>query len=161
MDTKIACIGLGANLGDRLAALESAVRALDAHPEIRVERIARVYDTAPVGPEQPRYLNSAVRVRTTLEPLALLDVMLDIERAHGRDRSRETRFGPRTLDLDLLYVTGYELTSERLTVPHPRVHERAFALVPMLEVLPEAHARYAAAYAALGPLAGGVPMEAW
>jgi 2-amino-4-hydroxy-6-hydroxymethyldihydropteridine diphosphokinase len=161
MDTKIACIGLGANLGDRHAALRAAVRALDAHPEIRVSRVARVYDTAPIGPEQPRYLNSAVRVQTSLEPLPLLEVMLDIERAHGRDRSRETRFGPRTLDLDLLYVLEVTLDTERLTVPHPRLHERAFALVPMLEVLPEAHARYAVAYAALGRLEGGVPMDAW
>src|SRR5690349_13475767 len=77
----IACIGLGANLGDMLATLRSAVRALDAHAHIHVERVARVYDTAPIGPEQPRYLNSALRVRTTLSPYALLDELLAIEKA--------------------------------------------------------------------------------
>lgn len=137
-----ACLGLGANLGDRIGTLRAAIVALARAEGVVVERCARVYDTAPIGPEQPRYLNSAVRVRVSIPPLALLDTMLDIERAHGRDRSRETRFGPRTLDLDVLYIVGAEVSHPRLTVPHPRLVERAFALSPLLEVMPEARAVY-------------------
>ena len=148
-----ACLGLGANLGDRIATLRAAVVALKSTDGIVVERTARVYDTAPIGPVQPRYLNSAVRVAVSLEPLELLDAILDIERTHGRDRSRETRFGPRTLDLDVLYIVDVEVSHARLTVPHPRLRDRAFALAPLLDVMPEAHATYASDYARLTPLA--------
>jgi 2-amino-4-hydroxy-6-hydroxymethyldihydropteridine diphosphokinase len=153
MEPYHACLGLGANLGDRIATLRAAVAALRRTHGIVVEETARVYDTAPIGPEQPRYLNSAVRVSVSLEPLDLLDAILEIERAYGRDRSRETRFGPRTLDLDVLYIVGAELSHPRLTVPHPRLVDRAFALAPLLDVMPEAHATYAPLYARLCPLA--------
>lgn len=153
----VACVGLGANLGDRLATLRAAARDLARTPGVQILARASVYDTAPIGPAQPRFLNSALRVASELDPHALLDRLLEIERAHGRERAHETRFGPRTLDLDFLYAVGVTVATPRLTVPHPRVHERAFALVPMLEIMPEARATLSAALAALPPLGAGAP----
>ena len=108
-------VGLGANLGDRLTTLASAVRAL-AHEGV-VLRLSSVYETQAVGPPQPDYLNAAILLGSTLPPLELLGALLTIERAHGRER-RE-RWGPRTLDLDLLYSPGLELNDPVLTLPHP------------------------------------------
>lgn len=150
----IAGIGLGANLGDRAATLESAVARLAEIPGVIVERTSPIYETAPVGPPQPSYLNAAVRVRTTLAPEALLDVLLAIEAAHGR--VRRERWGPRTLDLDILVLgdpTTLELrpwSSPRLTVPHPHLLERAFALGPLLDVFPELEATWGPTLRALG-----------
>ena len=127
-------VGLGANLGDRLTTLASAVRAL-AHEGV-VLRLSSVYETQAVGPPQPDYLNAAILLGSTLPPLELLGALLTIERAHGRER-RE-RWGPRTLDLDLLYSPGLELNDPVLTLPHPELHCRPFALVPLLDVLPDA-----------------------
>jgi len=137
-------IGLGANLGDRLAMLRSAVVALGAHG--RVTRVSSVYLTAAVGPPQPDYLNAAVLLQCGLSPRALLAELLEIERRHGRER-RE-RWGPRTLDLDLLLSPGLSVEEPGLTVPHPELSRRAFALVPLLEVLPDARDEHSgAAYA--------------
>lgn len=150
----IAGIGLGANLGDRGATLESAVARLAATAGVVVERTSPVYETAPVGPPQPSYLNAAVRARTSLEPEALLDALLAIEAAHGR--VRRERWGPRTLDLDVLVLcepTTLALrpwSSARLTVPHPHLLERAFALAPLLDVIPELEGAWGAALEALG-----------
>lgn len=97
-----------------------------------------VYETAPVGPPQPDYLNAAVLCETALEPLALFDVMLEIERGLGRVRAE--KWGPRTIDLDLLFIEGRSVDDDpRLVVPHPHLLERAFALLPLLDVLPDAH----------------------
>ncbi len=127
-------IGLGANLGDRLLALKSAVLALEGHG--RLWGVSDLYEAAPVGPPQPDYLNAAVLLESPLLPQDLLAELLAIERAHGRER--RGRWGPRTLDLDLLYSPGLVLAEPGLTLPHPELVRRAFALVPLLDVVPEA-----------------------
>ncbi len=130
-----AVVGLGANVGDRMATMRAAARHLSS--VARVEKLSRVYDTAPVGgPPQPHFLNAAALVVYAGEPLALLDALLAIEARFGRVRVE--RWGPRALDLDLLWIDGVAIDSPRLVVPHPRLHERAFALVPLLEVAPDA-----------------------
>jgi 2-amino-4-hydroxy-6-hydroxymethyldihydropteridine diphosphokinase len=130
-----AVVGFGANLGDRLPAMRSALAALAT--VARVERTSHVYETAPVGPPQPAYLNAAVLLAWEGSAEALLDALLAIEAAHGRVRGAE-RLGPRTLDLDVLWIEGLAVDGERLVVPHPRLRERAFAVVPLLEVAPDA-----------------------
>jgi 2-amino-4-hydroxy-6-hydroxymethyldihydropteridine diphosphokinase len=127
-------IGLGANLGDRLGTLQSAVLALGAHGI--VVRLSHLYETAAVGPPQPDYLNAAALVESSLAPRVLLGELLDIERGHGRERRQ--RWGPRTLDLDLLHSPRMSLSEPGLTLPHPELSQRAFALVPLLDVLPDA-----------------------
>jgi 2-amino-4-hydroxy-6-hydroxymethyldihydropteridine diphosphokinase len=130
-------VGLGANLGDRLATLRAAAGALAGSPEIAVLARSSVWETAPVGgPPQPDYLNAALLVRTGLEPADLLAVLLGVERRFGRVRT--VRDAPRTLDLDLLWMEGEALRTPELEVPHPRLRERAFALAPLVEVLPDA-----------------------
>jgi 2-amino-4-hydroxy-6-hydroxymethyldihydropteridine diphosphokinase len=131
-----AVVGFGANLGDRLGTMRAALRALAARAH--VERTSHVYATAPVGgPAQPEYLNAAVLVVWPESAEALLEALLAIEAGLGRIRGGE-RFGPRTIDLDVLWVEGLAVDGPKLTVPHPRLNERAFALVPMLEVAPDA-----------------------
>ncbi|MAY73936.1 MAG: 2-amino-4-hydroxy-6-hydroxymethyldihydropteridine diphosphokinase [Phycisphaerae bacterium] len=133
-----AWIGLGANLGDRRGSLEAAVAAIDRLPETRVDQVSTFIETPPVGPiEQPTYLNGVVRIRTTIDAVSLLGCLLTIERRHGRDRSRESRWGPRTLDLDLLMYHDFVLASDDLTIPHPRMHERLFVLAPLAEIDPD------------------------
>ena len=127
-------IGLGSNLGDRAEILRRAVVELAALGELR--GVSALYETEPVGPPQPTYLNAAVRLVTALDLPRLLDALLAIERRLGRER-RE-RWGPRTLDLDILWACSGVFESEALTVPHPRLNERAFALLPLLDVTPEA-----------------------
>ena len=144
-------VGLGANLGDRIATLKSAVLGLEACGTVR--GISSLYETAPIGPAQPDYLNAAVLLESTLAPGQLLRELLVLERAHGRER-RE-RWGPRTLDLDLLYSPSLVLSQVDLTLPHPELVQRAFALTPLLDVAPAAidphsGARYADLLSALG-----------
>lgn len=130
-------LGLGSNVGDRVETLHSAVYALDDAEGIRVIDVSGVYETEPWGPvEQERFLNCVVRARTSLDPHALLDECQLTERAFGRDRDSERRWGPRTLDIDLLLYGDEEIDTARLTVPHPRIAERAFVLVPLVEVFP-------------------------
>ena len=128
-------IGLGANLGDRRATLREAAA--------RIERLAPIlarsglWETAPVGgPEQPDFLNAALLIEWTRAPIELLDELMAIEADLGR--VREIPNGPRTIDLDVLWIDGLAVNEPRLVVPHPRVHLRAFALAPMLEVAPGA-----------------------
>jgi 2-amino-4-hydroxy-6-hydroxymethyldihydropteridine diphosphokinase len=130
-----AFVGIGSNLGDREAHLRRAIELLSAEAGIEVAAVSEIRETEPVGPvEQGPYLNGAVRVETDLEPSELLKRLLDIEQRMGR--VRRERFGPRTVDLDLL-VYGDETVDERgLTVPHPRLHERRFALEPLAELDP-------------------------
>lgn len=132
-----AVVGLGSNLGDRKATLTAAVGAIAALPGTRVLATSAFRETAPVGPvPQGDFVNAAVLVETRLPPRALLDALLAIEAEHGR--VREVRWGPRTLDLDLL-LFGDEIVDEPgLTVPHPELARRAFALEPLLEVWPDA-----------------------
>jgi 2-amino-4-hydroxy-6-hydroxymethyldihydropteridine diphosphokinase len=132
-----AYIGLGANLGEPEEAIRRALSLLAAVPGLEVTAVSRLRETVPVGYlDQPRFLNGAARVETVLGPQALLTVLLEVERELGRVRGGP-RFGPRTIDLDpLLY--GDQLVDEPgLTVPHPRLHERRFALEPLAELDPE------------------------
>lgn len=131
-----AYIALGSNLGDREALLREALQRLHAREGIVVDRLSNVYETDPVGyTDQPRFLNMAAALTTERQPLDLLREMLEVERELGR--VRDIRFGPRTIDLDLLLMDGAELATKELTLPHPRMMERAFVLVPLLEVLDE------------------------
>jgi 2-amino-4-hydroxy-6-hydroxymethyldihydropteridine diphosphokinase len=130
-----AYVGLGSNLGDRAAYLLLGLSALSRLPKTHLLRLSPVYETNPVGPPQPPYLNMVAELETELSPKGLLAEMLRIEKALGRER-RE-RWGPRTLDLDLLLYGDLVLEEAGLSVPHPRLHERAFVLVPLLDLLPE------------------------
>jgi 2-amino-4-hydroxy-6-hydroxymethyldihydropteridine diphosphokinase len=128
-----AYISLGSNLGDSLRTLRQAVVALGGLGA--VVAASSVYETDPVGlTEQPAFLNAVVELDTTLEPLPLLDALLAIEADSGRERG--IRFGPRTLDLDLIWYDGLQLESDRLTLPHPRAHEREFVLRPLADIAP-------------------------
>jgi len=129
-----AYVGLGSNLGDRAAYLLAGLSALSRLPETRLLRLSPVYETDPVGPPQPLYLNLVAELETGLPPRVLLSEMLRIEERLGRERKE--RFGPRTLDLDLLLYGDLVLEEEGLRVPHPRLHQRAFVLVPLLDLLP-------------------------
>lgn len=138
----LAWVALGSNLGDRDAHLWRARRWLDALPGVRVQRASPFLRTAPVGPPQPDYLNAVARLVVHHGPLALLDALLTLERAAGRVRRPGERWGPRTLDLDLLHMTdplGAPLTlaHPRLTLPHPRLEERRFVLAPLCQIDPE------------------------
>lgn len=131
-----AYVALGANLGDPKATVLAAFAALANLPESRVARCSSLYRTAPVGIlSQPDFVNAVALLETTLAPEALLDALLDIEARFGR--IRRERNGPRTLDLDLLLYDDIELDLPRLTLPHPRLHLRAFVLLPLAEVAPE------------------------
>ena len=131
-----AYVALGANLGNPTAAVLAALAALANLPESRVARCSSLYRTAPVGIlSQPDFVNAVAVLETTLAPEALLDALLDIEARFGR--VRRERNGPRTLDLDLLLYDDIELDLPRLTLPHPRLHLRAFVLLPLAEVAPD------------------------
>jgi 2-amino-4-hydroxy-6-hydroxymethyldihydropteridine diphosphokinase len=131
----IAYIGLGANLGDRQGSLKRALKKLDNPPTIKVIRVSALYETAPVGvTDQPEFLNAVAAVETTLPPRELLDVLLHLENQMGRVRT--LRWGPRVIDLDLLLYGDAQVALVGLTVPHPRLRERAFVLVPLAEIAP-------------------------
>lgn len=132
----VAYVGLGSNQGDRRALLERAVSRLAAEPGLRLLASSRLIETAPVGgPPQRRYLNGACALETTLEPSALLAVLQRIESDLGRTRGE--RWSPRTVDLDLLFFGDRVVHEPNLEVPHPRAHERAFVLEPLLEIAPD------------------------
>lgn len=131
-----AYVGLGANLGDREGALRAALAALAATDGIQVVATSTFRETDPVDYlDQPRFLNGAAALDTTLAPRELLDALLEVERSLGRTREGP-RFGPRTIDLDLLLYGDESLDEPGLTVPHPRLHVRAFALEPLAELAP-------------------------
>lgn len=128
-----AYLGIGSNLGDRLANLQGAVDRLGLRAQIRVLRSSRVYETEPIGgPEQPDYLNVVIEAETSLDAHSLLKECLAVEDELGR--VRDERWGPRTIDIDLLTFGDEEVTGADLTVPHPRMHERMFVLAPLLEL---------------------------
>jgi 2-amino-4-hydroxy-6-hydroxymethyldihydropteridine diphosphokinase len=130
-------LSLGSNLGDRLAQLQGAVDALADTPGLRVEGVSPVYETAPVGgPQQPDYLNAVVVAQGTLSARTVLERALAVENAF--DRERDVRWGPRTLDVDVIAVGDLVVDEPDLTVPHPRARDRAFVLVPWLDVDPAA-----------------------
>lgn len=131
-----AFLGLGSNLGDRAAHLNAAVAGLAVRAG-RVVALSPVYETEPVGgPPQPQYLNAVVAIDTDLSPRQLLDVGKALEREAGREFDGE-RWGPRPLDVDILLVGDARVEEEGLTVPHPRMHHRAFVLAPLADVAPE------------------------
>jgi 2-amino-4-hydroxy-6-hydroxymethyldihydropteridine diphosphokinase len=133
--TKTAFVGIGSNLGDREAHLSRAIELLSAEDAIEVSGVSQIRETEPVGPvEQGPFLNAAVRVETELAPRGLLDRLLDIEGRMGR--VRRERFGPRTIDLDLLLYGDEVVDEPGLTVPHPRLPERLFALEPLSDLDP-------------------------
>ncbi|GAB3330919.1 2-amino-4-hydroxy-6-hydroxymethyldihydropteridine diphosphokinase [Marilutibacter aestuarii] len=140
MDATIrAYVGLGANLGEAEAAVRAGLAALDRLPSTRRVAVSRLYRTPAWGlVEQPDFINAVAALDTALAPGRLLESMLDIEREAGRDRRHDTpRWGPRVLDLDLLLYGDAVIESPGLQVPHPRLHERAFALLPLLEIAPD------------------------
>ncbi|HZS24503.1 MAG TPA: 2-amino-4-hydroxy-6-hydroxymethyldihydropteridine diphosphokinase [Gaiellaceae bacterium] len=132
-----AFVGLGANLGDRERTIRAALDALAAAPGVRVVAVSSLEETEPVGLlDQPRFLNGAAELETELEPRALLELLLEVEARFGRDRASVPAGGPRTLDLDLLLYDGARIEEAGLRLPHPRLHERAFALRPLAELDP-------------------------
>ena len=131
-----AYIGLGSNLADPVSQVRSGFTALARITQSHVEACSSLYRTAPVGrQDQPDFINAVCRLRTTLAPAVLMQTLLEIEQIHGRVREGE-RGGPRTLDLDLLLYGGETIQTAVLTVPHPRLHERAFVLYPLFELEP-------------------------
>ncbi len=132
-------IALGSNLGDRFAILTDALAQIARLPITAVVRVSEFIETKAVGPgAQGDYLNAAAEISTALNPAELLAALLAIERSHGRDRVREQRWGARRLDLDLLLFGGKIIDAPGLTVPHPRMHERAFVLGPLASIAPQA-----------------------
>jgi len=156
----IAYIGLGSNIGDREENLRAAVAALGRTKGVRLGPCSNIYETDPVGVvAQPPFLNMAVRIGTSLAPESLLDACLDIERSLGR--VRDMRWGPRTIDLDVLLYGDAAMHTPRLTVPHPRMHERPFVLIPLLEVLKKGTAAAVSSLAALETLDGKEGVRLW
>jgi len=132
-----AYIGIGANLGNRYETVARALELLARRPGVEVLQVSTLRETEPVGyADQPRFVNGAAAVETELNPRALLDELLAVESELGRTRDGP-RFGPRTIDLDLLVYGDREVSEPGLTVPHPRLDERAFALEPLAELDPE------------------------
>lgn len=128
-------VGLGANLGEPASSFATALKRLAG--KATLVGSSRLWRTRPVGPDQPDYTNAAIRLLWPGHPRELLDFCLEIEEAVGRNRETEDRWGPRVLDLDLLLARDLVWRSPSLELPHPRFHERAFALVPAAEIAPE------------------------
>ncbi|WP_421382593.1 2-amino-4-hydroxy-6-hydroxymethyldihydropteridine diphosphokinase [Bacillus salacetis] len=129
----IAYLSLGSNVGDREQYLKNAIKLLNQHHEIEVTRISSIYETDPVGfTEQGQFLNLVLEIKTSLPAEILLCQCLQVEKDLGRER--EFRWGPRTIDLDILLYNHENIETEELIVPHPRMHERAFVLVPLAEL---------------------------
>ena len=131
----LAYIGLGANLGAAAQAVRAALAQINGLPSTRLVAQSSLYSSAPVDAGGPDYINAVAAVETQLQPLELLDALQAIEAAAGRERPY--RNAPRTLDLDLLFYGDEPIASPRLTVPHPRLHERAFVLLPLAEIAPK------------------------
>lgn len=131
-----AYIGLGGNLGDVFASMKSALQTLNEHPQISVNSISKVYKTPPWGIEyQDWFLNACAELHTSLTAQELLAACREAERVLKRVRT--IRWGPRTIDLDVLIYGNEEISEENLQVPHPRMHERAFVLMPMADIAPD------------------------
>lgn len=134
-NAETAFLGLGSNLGDRAGTIRRALREIGRLPGTRLDAVSSLYETLPVGPPQPPYVNAVARVTTRLDPRELLAACLDVEARFGRVRAE--RWGPRTLDIDLLLFGEREIDEPGLAVPHPRMTGRAFVLVPLAELDPE------------------------
>ena len=133
-----AYVGVGANLGRRRKTIEAALELLAAEPDVEIRAVSSIRETDPIGyEEQPRFLNGALELETSLSARELLERLLAIETRLGRVRGAGPRFGPRAIDLDLLLYDGETIDEPGLTVPHPRLAERRFALEPLAELDPE------------------------
>lgn len=130
----VAYVALGANLGDPLKALPEVIDVIEAVDGITVTGRSRFYSTAPIDSSGPDYTNAVIRIETTIEPEALLQTLLAIEKDFGRQRPVGIHNAPRTMDLDLLLYGDVVMASQTLILPHPRMHERAFVLVPMADI---------------------------
>ncbi len=130
-----AYIGLGANLGNALQQVKAAVDILDHLDPVHIDSVSSLYRTAPIDSSGDDYINAVARLSTSLDADQLLDVLLQVERDFGRKRPYYN--APRTLDLDLLLFNDEQRTTHRLTLPHPRMHERAFVLFPLTEISPD------------------------
>ncbi len=135
MKVSKSAIALGSNLGDSLTILEDALKTLAQTPGIALESSSSWYQTAPIGPPQPDYLNGCALLKVQLNPEQLLAALLEVEKQFGRVRTQ--RWGPRSLDLDLLLFDRVILETPKLQIPHPRMRERAFVLVPLAEIAPD------------------------
>ena len=137
MSNSTVYIGLGSNIKNPSGQIQSALNALDNHQSIELITCAHLYSSAPMGPKnQPDYTNSVCKISTTLTPIELLDVTQAIELEHGRERKAE-RWGPRTLDLDILLYDQQQIDTERLVIPHYGMATREFVLVPLFEIEPD------------------------
>lgn len=133
-----AAIALGANLGDRAANIAAAIDRIGALDRSELLAVSTIIETEPVGPQdQPRFLNTCCLLETALSARDLLDALQAVERDLGRDRDRERRWGPRLIDLDLLLFDELVIDEPGLTIPHPRMHERAFVLQPLAAIAPQ------------------------
>ena len=133
-----ALLGLGGNIGDVRATLKNAVALFADGTQVILRARSSDYTTPPWGvTDQPPFVNLAIQVETALPPRALLERALEVERALGRDRARETRWGPRTIDIDLIAYDDLAIDERDLILPHPRLFERAFVLVPLAEIAPD------------------------
>lgn len=131
-----AFLSLGSNIGNRSAYLDSAIKSLIKRYPISVVNVSSIYETDPVGYEdQELFLNMVIQVKTQLSPFELLDACMATEKILGR--KREIRWGPRTIDLDILLYNDENILTERLVIPHPRLHERSFVVIPLLEISPD------------------------
>ena len=130
----LAWVALGGNLGDARQSVQQALQALDALPQTRLEAASSLYRTAPVDASGPDFINAVARLRTSLAPLALLQALQGLEQQAGRERPY--RNAPRTLDLDVLLYSGVRQQTPELELPHPRMLQRAFVLVPLAEMVP-------------------------
>ena len=151
--THFAVIALGSNLAEPARQVRAALSAMEAHPQIQIEKTSSLYVTAPVGyDDQPDFVNAVCSVRTSLDGVSLLAVLNRIESDFGRERT--FRNAPRTLDLDIIDFDGISSSDPQLTLPHPRAHERSFVMKPLAEILPDfvlgGHGRAADLAAALG-----------
>ncbi|GAF66487.1 2-amino-4-hydroxy-6-hydroxymethyldihydropteridine pyrophosphokinase [Bacillus sp. TS-2] len=132
----VATIALGSNIGNRKNYLDQAINLLQEHPDCELLKISSIYETEPVGyVDQQSFLNMVIEMETDLNPLKLLELTQSIESRCGR--KRDVRWGPRTLDLDILLFDEENMEGEELTIPHPRMLERAFVMIPLSEVSPE------------------------
>jgi len=132
-----AILGLGGNIGDARSTIAKAIERLAANTDISIEKVSALYLTPPWGKtDQPAFLNAAARIDTALPPRALLNAILDVERHLGRERIE--RWGPRIIDIDILLYGSIDIDEPFLHIPHPRLTERAFALMPLIDVMPDA-----------------------
>jgi 2-amino-4-hydroxy-6-hydroxymethyldihydropteridine diphosphokinase len=142
-----AYIGIGSNVGDRAGFVRKGIEQLGAAEGVTVEAVSSLYETSPIGgPPQRSYVNAALRVSTVLEARALLELTQSIERTLGREESA-IRWGPRVIDLDILLFGEDKISEPDLEIPHPRLSERRFVLVPLLEIDPELSDPWGAKYA--------------